>query len=219
MKNIILFILFLASIFIVNIAFYYSSEEYRDFLKTVKTVSNKENNVKTWSIAKDYFSGTVEERKKEEEKNVTATKAVEDNKNTQTTVKQEVKLWKWYQDILDLFADYDLWKLEVSANLFDVTNEYPDNYYEYAWKKWFTLYLFTTKDYNGVLDVFKVIQNRFTVNETNNFGEKSFYINFDNDINDETVRIVIDNNWFVFWLKFPKTEYDNIKQKLQNFKK
>jgi|GEM_PF-2635221 hypothetical protein len=47
MKNIILFILFLASIFIVNIAFYYSSEEYRDFLKTVKTVSNKENNVKT----------------------------------------------------------------------------------------------------------------------------------------------------------------------------
>ena len=51
----------------------------------------------------------------------------------------------------------------------------------------------------------------------NNFWEKSFYINFNKDVND-AVRMVILHKWIVFWLKVDKNEYSKIKQRLQNLR-
>ena len=50
MKNIILFLLFLVSIFVINIAFYYTSSDYRDFIKRVKTESENTKEVPDFSV-------------------------------------------------------------------------------------------------------------------------------------------------------------------------
>lgn len=219
MKNIILFILFIVGIFILNISFYYSSENYRDFLKRVKNESKKqENTLSEEDLIKSnssYFSWKIEEKKEKEDSD--KNEKIKTNENKNTDLKQEVKLWKWYQSILEMFWEYNLSLLEVNANLFDLTNEYPDSYYEFYSPK-ITLYFFTSKTYEQVYDIFNVLQTElpFKINKTNNFWNNSFYINFNNDINDSFIRMVIENNWIVFWLKVEKKEYDNIKQRLQN---
>lgn len=219
MKNIILFILFIVGIFILNISFYYSSENYRDFLKRVKNESKKqENTLSEEDLIKSnssYFSWKIEEKKEREDSD--KNEKIKTNENKNTDLKQEVKLWKWYQSILEMFWEYNLSLLEVNANLFDLTNEYPDSYYEFYSPK-ITLYFFTSKTYEQVYDIFNVLQTElpFKINKTNNFWNNSFYINFNNDINDSFIRMVIENNWIVFWLKVEKKEYDNIKQRLQN---
>lgn len=216
MKNIILIILFLVGIFILNITFYYTSSDYQNFIKRVKKETSV--NTQTWTIEnfswnnnnrENYFSWTIEPK---EEKNI--------SQNEVQAEKEEVKLWKSYQEILDLFKDYDLKKVDVSVNLFDLTNEYPDSYYEFYSPK-LTVYFFTSKNYSDLYDIFKVLELElpFKLNASNSFWERSFFINFNSDVNDSFVRLVIVNNWIVFWLKVDKNEYENIKQKLQNFKK
>lgn len=51
----------------------------------------------------------------------------------------------------------------------------------------------------------------FSINEVNNFWEKSFYINLDEKINDNYIRLVISENWITFWLKINKSQYENVK--------
>jgi hypothetical protein len=60
--------------------------------------------------------------------------------------------------------------MEVNANLFDLTNEYPDEYLEY-YSKDLTLYFFTTKRYTDLKDIFNVLSEElpFDINEINNF--------------------------------------------------
>lgn len=219
MKNIILFILFLVGIFIVNIAFYYTSTDYRNFIKRVKTESEKTDIKDDFTKKTDnlFFSGKLEEKINENNKKENNIKN-EERQVAPTIAKEEVKLWKWYQDILNMFSEYDLRMLEVNANLFDLTNEYPDSYYEFYSPK-LTLYFFTTKNYKEVHDIFDVLQLElpFKINSLNNFWEKSFYINFNNDLND-AVRMVILYKWIVFWLKVEKNEYNNIKKRLQNLR-
>jgi hypothetical protein len=52
----------------------------------------------------------------------------------------------------------------------------------------------------------------------NNFWDNSFYINLNDDINDNIVRIVVSNKWVVFWLKMKKNEYNLIKEKLNTLR-
>lgn len=222
MKNIVLIILFLVGIFITNIFFYYTSSDYRDFLKRVKVESTNTWNLNDFSPEipwkTNYFSWIIQntEEKKSDE--------IEKNKqninlDNNSEKKEVVKLWKWYQEILNIFSWYDLKKLDVPVNLFDLTNEYPDEYYEYYSPK-LTVYFFTSKNYNDLYDIFKVLQLElpFKINSTDDFWEKSFFINFNDDLNDSVVRLVIVNNWIVFWLKFDKNEYNNVKQKLQTLR-
>jgi hypothetical protein len=131
---------------------------------------------------------------------------------------QETILWKNYRDILDKFEKfYDLDKIEVNTNLFEITDEYPDLYYEY-YSPELTLYFFTTKQYLEIYDIFEYLQNDlpFVVNKVNNFWEESFYINLKNEVNDNYIRLVITNNWITFWLKVKSSEYENIKNILNN---
>jgi len=51
-----------------------------------------------------------------------------------------------------------------------LTDEYPDNYFEY-YSKDLTLYLFPTKNYNDIKGIFNVLSYDlpFSINEINNF--------------------------------------------------
>jgi len=132
----------------------------------------------------------------------------------------KVILWKNYQNILSLFSKYDLKKIELNSNLFDLTNEYPDDYFEY-YSKDLTLYFFPTKKYNEVYDIFHVLKFELPIelNKVNNFWEGSFYINLEKDIQDRFIRLVIVENGVVFGLKIKKDIYNEVKTTLDTMKK
>ena len=218
MRKIIIFIIFLISTFIINLIFYFISDDYRFFLKKIKNTDN------VVYLDEKKYDDIVEDKILDNAELVNTNKSndkiFELKKNTWiVTLKEEVILWKNYRLILDLFSIYKLNKLEVNSNLFDLTDEYPDNYFEY-YSKDLTLYLFPTKTYNDLFDIFNVLSNELpiSINELNNFWDNSFYINLDKDIQDRFVRLVISNKGVVFWLKIKKTEYDLVKEKLNSLK-
>lgn len=220
MRKVIAFIIFLIIIFVVNILFYYLSLDYRSFLKNFK---NKDNTI---NLEEKSFSDTLEIEKIPDDLEKVEISKINDEifsskkANWSVELKSEITLWKNYLNIINLFTVYDLKKLEVNSSLFDITDEYPDNYFEY-YSKDLTLYLFPTKTYKDVYDIFSVLSNElpFTIKEVNNFWDKSFYINLNNDIEDRFTRLVISNKWIVFWIKIKKTEYDLVKEKLNSINK
>ena len=215
MRKIISFLIFLIIIFIVNLVFYYLSNDYRVFLSNLKNPSSwLEQNFEENSFNDDLDIEVVLESPNEniEEEIYTLNEA-----NWEPEIKKEVTLWKNYIEILDLFSIYNLTKLELSSILFDITDEYPDQYYEY-YSKDLTLYMFPWKNFNDIIDIFLVLSEElpFDVNQVNNFWEKSFYINLNDDIQDRYVRIVVSNNWVVLWLKVNEIEYNFVKEKLDS---
>jgi len=216
MRKLIIFLVFLVSIFIINYVFYVVSEDYRFFLKKIKD---------SWGIVYLDQTKVKTEIDKKEENALKDIQIIEVNKKNEeifsineedeVELKDEVELWKSYKKILSKFATYDLKKLEVNTNLFDLTDEYPDNYLEYYWEN-LTLYFFPTKKYSDLVDIFKVLEYElpFIVKEVDNFGEASFYVNLDKDIQDRFIRLVISYEWVAFWIKVKKTDYDLVKAKL-----
>jgi hypothetical protein len=223
MRNVIWFIVFLIFTFFVNVVFFYVSEDYRNFLKWFKS---EEIVKEVWEekpiqvqrdddileIVKEDDLTTIAPNNKNEE--IFTQK--EDNK---VEVKKEIVLWRNYRDILKLFTNYDLKELEINTALFDITTEYPDNYIEY-YSKGLTIYFFPTRSYNEIYDMFKVLEYEFPfkINPINNFWDNSFYINLNNDIDDNIIRIVVSNKWITFWLKIKKNEYNLVKEKLNTLK-
>lgn len=216
MRNSILFIIFLIIIFVLNIFFYIISEDYRSFLKDLK---------QTDEIVQQEL---IEKEQKQELEIEDSSKTIEINKNqskifdqeNKVELKKEIVLWQNYQEVIDLFSYYNLTKLELNTILFDLTDEYPDSYLEYYWEE-LVLYLFPTRTYDEILNMFLVLQMElpFNVKEVGNFWEKSFYINLEEDIDDGYIRLVISNKWITFWLKIRKNEYNLIKEKLNWIKK
>lgn len=216
MRNVILIVILLIFTFSINVIFFYVSSNYRDLLSSFKTEKqlNIKNNDKIESVTNSGESVTewqlaiVAPSNKNEE-------IFSQNNDKKIEIKWEVVLWKIYKEILKLFSSYDLKELEINTTLFDITTEYPDNYLEY-YSKELTLYFFPTKKYSEVYDIFDTLRHElpFTINETNNFWEKSFYINLNEDINDNIVRVVISYEWIPFWLKMKKNEYNLVKEKL-----
>lgn len=215
MRNAILFIVFLIFSFIINIIFYYVSDDYRLFLKNLKNEDNVSEQILL--NVNDNFSSdkTLEVIKKSNENEKIFVETWEEN----IEIRKEIKLWKNYKEIISLFSIYDLKELELNTNLFDITDEYPDNFIEY-YSKNLTLYLFPTKNYNELLDIFSVLEAElpFIIGEVNNFWDNSFYINLENDIDDNFIRILISNKWIVFWLKIKKNEYNLVKEKLNTLR-
>lgn len=209
MRKLIIFIIFLIIIFLVNLIFYTISDDYKFFLKKIKdneeVIYTEEEKIDDKLIDAE----VVETNKKNE--------MIFDLKEEKVVLNNEISLWKSYKDVLNLFTLYNLEKLEVNSNLFDLTDEYPDNYFEY-YSKDLTLYLFPTKTYTDLFDIFSILDDDlpFSLNEVNNFWSNSFYINLDEDIQDRFVRVVIWYKWIVFWLKIKKTEYNLVKEKLNS---
>ncbi|MFK7779676.1 MAG: hypothetical protein QM490_00885 [Candidatus Gracilibacteria bacterium] len=241
MRKTIGFVIFLIIIFIVNLVFYFLSEDYRFFLKKIKdtdqTVYLEEKEITDEKKLDDEIPEdeiiekkvtNIEVADNDEEKKIlegaevvklsTKNDSIFELKDT-TELKSDVSLGKNYQTIINLFSIYNLSRLEMNSNLFDLTDEYPDNYFEY-YSKDLTLYLFPTKTYTELNDIFSVLVDElpFTLNETNSFGDNSFYINLSENIEDRFVRIVISNKGVVFGLKIKKTEYNLVRDKLNSLK-
>lgn len=228
MRNTILFLIFLILSFSINIVFYYVSEDYRDFLKNLKNDNNVVN-IDSSSLINDDFLinlGDINTSKNEiddnqqlvEEKIIDNITVIEENREIWKDI-SEITLWRNYKEITDLFISYWLQKLELNTNLFDLTDEYPDEYLEF-FSKDLTLYFFPSKRYNELVDIFSVLENElpFTINEVNNFWDNSFFINLNDDINDNIIRLVISNKWVVFWLKIRKNDYNLVREKLNTLR-
>ena len=233
MKTIINFLIFFTFMFLVNISFYYISEDYRFFLKKLKK-SNQVVYLEEKTINDDYNTSDVglSSAKENIDININNNEIIEEKSlkdelwqlfwasiiKVDNTKNVKVVLWKWYKDILNLFKEYDLKEIEDKAKLFDFIDEYPDLYYEYHSIN-LSVYFFTTKNYNDIYDIFNLLQEdkSFKLNWLNNFLTNSFYINLREDISDSYVRLIIEDNWIVFWLKIKKDDYNKIKQILLDY--
>lgn len=235
MRNAILFIIFLIFSFFINVIFYYISDDYRLFLKNIKNDSNISKIDDSFLSIKNNFSDTqdstsitndsiiIDEIEIDDSIELVKINNENDNifdKNTnKVEIKNSVNLWKNYLDILNNFSNYNFQELELNTNLFDITDEYPDNYLEY-YSRDLTLYFFPTKSYKEVYDLFSVLEFElpFKINQTNSFWDNSFFINLNQDIVDNYIRVVVNHKWVAFWLKIKKNEYNSIKEKLNNLR-
>jgi len=214
MRKLIHILLILIILFFVNFIFYFISDDYKFFLKKIKNddsvIYTEENTINDNFEVEDIWESNIVKVNTEKEKDIVV--PVEDELKTQ------IVLGRNYKEILYLFSENDLKKIELNTNLFDITNEYPDWYYEY-YSKDITLYFFTTKTYTEVKEIFSVLEYELPIqlNELNNLGTHSFYINLDDDIKDRFVRIVLEINGVVVWLKIKKDHYNNVKEKLIKF--
>lgn len=209
MRKLIILIIFLIIIFLVNLIFYTISDDYKFFLKKIKD-NDQVVYTKQEKIDDNLINVEIVKTNKQNEE-------LFDLKQNKVVLNKEIVLWKTYKEVIDLFSLYNLEKLEVNSNLFDLTDEYPDKYFEY-YSQDLTLYLFPTKTYTDLFDIFSILDDDlpFSLNEVNNFWSNSFYINLDEDIEDRFVRVVIWYKWIVFWLKIKKTEYNLVKEKLNS---
>lgn len=198
----IVFILFIATLlFSINLVFYILSEDYRFFVKKIKysdtivyenieSVSD-ENNVlalpQTLEVVQDTPVGEPE------------TVVVDQSSLqfleplTRETVSEEpLVMTKTEEEILEIFSSFELRELEKHASLFDITTEYPDDYFEY-YSQDLVLYFFSTKSYSEIYDIFDILSEElpYDLNEVNNFAQASFFINLKEVYTDEFVRLVV----------------------------
>lgn len=134
-------------------------------------------------------------------------------------VEKKVILSDIWEELLDKFSSFKLTKAEIHSSLFDITTEYPDDYIEYISKD-FIFYYFPTRNYDTIVDIFEAISFDlpFSINKLNNFFWNSFYINIDEEVSDDFVRIVFDYKSNVFWLKIKKDSYNDVKTILDTIK-
>lgn len=203
-------LLIVVSTFIFNIWLYYTSENYRIFLQNIK----QENVIE--KVNDDY--------KPLEEKLTISEKLFEENlwkSILQSEVKkikvdnnnvEDIILTNYFKKFLKNFEKYNLVNLKSNYSLMGVTTEYPDDYFHY-YSPELSIFLFTTKTYNEVKEIFEIESdwNFFSINEVNNFWEKSFFINLWKDFDDWFIRFIFLKEDNIIWIKVLETEYNNIK--------
>jgi len=235
------------SIFIVHLFLYFISPSYGDYFKNMKhdeseinwndNVNNKEKTINgvsnyTWSkfLMADINEDIDNENSESEDndsrviKNSAPEEEILDwNVNEDEDV-NEFKDDSIKQEILDLFENYDLKVKEETQNssLFWLTNEYPYDYEEYySREKKMNFYFFKEKEYKDILNIFEVISYNlfFKVKKVNNFWENSFYINLDQDLDDNYIRFVFSYRNNNFGLKIKKDWYNEVKDILKTVSK
>lgn len=234
MRGSILLLLIVMFALIVNIITYSVSEDYRFFVKKIKykedvIYENTQNIddskvievVETW----EQWEILIEEEKDknivvEQEEWFTFLDAIGGVKEIFDDEPELPELSEAENYILDQLKErFVLSENTQSASLFDITTEYPDEYYEYG-NKHVSLYMFSTKSYSEVLNIFKVLAYElpYILNETNNFWKKSFYINLEGVYADEKVRLVFAYQNKAFWLKIKKDSYNTVKEILDELR-
>lgn len=226
MNNTLKILISLIVIFFVNVVFYFTSEDYRFFWEKIKNsdevvyvnTPNITDEERVLSGAKtvvlwDNPSKTLITSLEDVKERLDEKPAKEVEQELPLPLQTEIFLGKNYTDILDKFGEYGLERQDQNYKLFSLTDEYPDPYFEYYAKN-LTLYFFPTKSYRDVFDVFDVLtlDLPISLNQVNNFGDNSFYINLAEEVSDDNVRLIVSENWIVFWLKIKKSEYNTVKE-------
>lgn len=116
------------------------------------------------------------------------------------------------KQIIANFQDtwFEILEKEDKDDLLDIAREYPDDYIQYG-NNSFDLYVLPTRNYAEVDDIFTVLEFEmpYTLNKTDSFGERSFFINLDRP--DEKVRFIFQYKWEVFWIKVRTPNYNAVK--------
>jgi len=105
----------------------------------------------------------------------------------------------------------------LPEKLYGISDEYPDMYREYS-NVHMSLYMFSTKSYNDVKNILRVIsgEENFSLNEVDNFWSSSLYLNMGEWNEDWMVRILFEYENMAFWLKIKKDSYNTAKQILES---
>jgi len=207
--------------FLLNIWLYYTSEGYRQFLQNIKQEENLEDINDEYKIEEKEIEESLEEelnkkiinnKEKINEELKSKSSLIEKIEFVQKKVNIEIEESDYFKSFLKNFSIYNLTSLDNDSPLMDVTDEYPDKYFEY-YSPELTIYNFPTKNYNEVREVFEIESNwdNFTINEVDNFWEESFYINLWKDYKDNFIRIILLKENNVIWIKVSKNEYNSIK--------
>jgi hypothetical protein len=223
-RKIIYFLFFILFIFVANITLFYWSSDYRGFLQSIKLGNGEENDL---NVSDEYtYSPKPEDviyMNEDTGSIIPSTGTWKEGEKTQSwSLKKAVEIVMTSEDdnILKKFLSFQLKRIFIHPSLFDLTTEYPDEYFEYS-NGSVSLYFFVTKTYDGVFDIFDVLSNElpFSINQTNSFWERSFYVNLDKDFVDDNIRIIIEYKKRVFWLKIKKDTYNQVKEILAYLKK
>lgn len=228
MRILISFLIGIMLILIGNIVFYSLSEDYRFFLKKLKysqDVVYDENieidDTKRLELVREDSATWSDESDSQlvvkNEIDTDGMKFLDILSGKKEIIKQEDEIPELSEDEIvfkqAFEAAFVLRDVEIPGSLFDITTEYPDDYYEFA-NKHISLYVFPTKSYEEIKKIFEVLQYElpYSINEVNNFADASFYINLDDSYNDEKVRIVLEYKNRAFWLKIKKDNYNTVKE-------
>lgn len=207
--------------FLLNIWLYYTSEGYRQFLQNIKWEENLEEINDEYKIEEKEIEKSLEDElnekiinNKEEINKELKSKSslIEKIEFVQKKVNIDIEESDYFKSFLKNFSNYNLTSLDITSPLMDVTNEYPDKYFEY-YSPELTIYSFPTKNYDEVKEIFEIESNwdNFVTNEVDNFWEESFYINLWKNYKDDFVRIIFLKQNNVIWIKVSKNEYNSIK--------
>ena len=210
MRKWVIILFSLLVLFGLNLIMYWFNEDYRFFVKKLK-YSGEWTQITDQQLEVNYYNDLPEEI------------AIVDPEPEEVKIdipeKKELELWEAEKRILSKFFSYDLERILVKQSLFDLTSEYPDDYFEYLGLDGdMILYLFWSREYESIREIFEVISYDmpYTLNEVNNFWEASFFINVDEEFNDDFIRFIIKSTNGVFWLKIKKDLYNDTKEILKN---
>ena len=229
MKGLIALISLIMFLLVWNIFGYVFSEKYRTFIKEVKYHSWQHDT--EYEISDELEYKLIEKTGKNGEKEIETQKV----KNTDLTFlhmfsSHDSALKDTSKELRDLFRD-EQFVLEAFQKRFvlaektdisdfdvilDVMDEYPDAYREYSGGQ-AKLYMFPTKSYDDVKNIFEVLakESKYSVNATNSFGQRSFFVNLNTP--DDAVRMVFEYKNLAFGLKIKKAEYNTIKTIFETF--
>ena len=210
MRKWVIILFSLLVLFGLNLIMYWFNEEYRFFVKKLK-YSGEGTQITDEIISIDADNDLPNE--------ISVVDPEPQEVRVDVPEQKDLELWDAEKRILSRFFSYDLERVEIKQSLFDLTSEYPDDYFEYLGLEGdMILYLFPAREYESIREIFDVISYDmpFTLNEINNFWEASFFINVDEEFNDDFVRFVVKSTNGVFWLKIKKDLYNDTKEILKN---
>lgn len=224
-RKVIYFLHVLLFILVINIVFFYSNESYNSFVRNLKYgVETPETQI----VINDdygYYSPSPENviylNTEDEGTGSINDTFTEDDVLSEleiTPKKDETTIYMQDDDIkvLNTFASYNLKRLFEHGSLFDLTTEYPDDYFEYlGWD--ISIYFFVTKSYENVKEIFEAISYTlpFSIKEVTLSEKRAFFLNLEQNFSDDYIRLVVEYKKRVFWLKIKKTMYNEVKNLIQ----
>lgn len=220
MKKIVYAILAISLAFLLNIWLYYYSENYSFFLKNIK-YGNSVIEQESLNITDNYSPSSIKETCNCEVsepikcENTSTWKIIPVKNQTLDHTGQLNLLFTFFDKVTLVEKPYNEY-----YKIFGITDEYPTEYSIYSNKN-YELYLFHFWKFDDIYNMFELLskdvnnKNKFSLNKLNNFWNKSFFIN--TNVNDWSVKLVIDNWKILFWLNIKKSYYNDIKSILEKF--